>query len=383
MIETRTSQLSATLEKIAAAIDLPEELYARAYKTYQEVGEWLCDPESSLVRYEPRVYIQGSIRLGTANRPLFKDEEVDVDAVALLHIRKGSTTQKELKDRVGDRLKENEDYRAILENKRRCWTLDYPDYFHMDVLPAIPDEEGLPEAILITDKELRYWQFSNPIGFADWFMIRMAVQFKEARAALAFREFRSVEDVPDYRVKTPLQKSVQLLKRHRDIYFQDDPEDKPVSIAMTTLAARAYGGESDLLEVFTKIALTMRHHIKKENGKYVISNPVQPDENFADKWEQYPERQERFFEWLDQLEADVKELAKIQGLHNLGDQFKRMFGERAAVEVFQKLGVELKQQRVEGKLNMTAGAGVLGATGQVPVKDHNFHGEKVSSAEKA
>lgn len=376
MIETKTQRLSDMLEKIAAAVDLPEELYARAYSTYREVGEWLCEPDSSLARYEPRVYIQGSMRLGTANRPLFEDEEVDADAVALLNIKKESTTQVELKKKVGDRLKENRDYEAILEEKRRCWTLDYPDNFHMDVLPAIPDEDGMPEAILITDKELRLWQHSNPIGFADWFRSRMAVQFMARKAAIALRESVSVEEVPDYRVKTQLQKCVQLLKRHRDIYFQDDADDKLVSIAITTLAARAYGGESDLLEAFTTVALTMRDHIKKDNGKYVISNPVQPEENFADKWVDYPERQEKFFKWLDQLEADLEEVAVTQGLHNLGTKFSRMFGEHAAVDAFKRLGVELKSQRDEGKLKMTTGSGVLGSTGTVSVPKHTFHGEE-------
>lgn len=374
MIDNRTSQLADLLEKIAAAIDLPEELYARAYGTYREVGDWLCEPRSALELYDPRVYIQGSMRLGTANRPMLEDEEVDADAVALLHIKKESTTQEQLKNRVGDRLKENQEYRKILEEKRRCWTLDYPDNFHMDILPAIPDEEGMPEAILITDKELRLWQHSNPIGFADWFLSRTAFQFARRKAAIALREGVSVEEVPDYRVKTPLQKCVQLLKRHRDVYFQDDPEDKPVSIAMTTLAARAYGGEDDLLEAFAKVALTMRDHIEEENGKYVISNPVQPEENFADKWVDYPERQEKFFKWLDQLEADVKEIAKLEGLHNLGARFSRMFGRAPSVEAFSSFGIDLKTAREEGRLKMAAGTGVLGTSGKA-VGQHTFYGE--------
>lgn len=50
----------------------------------------------------------------------------------------------------------------------------------------------------------------------------------------------SVRAVPKYQSnKTPLQRAVQILKRHRDIMFAGD-EDKPVSIIITTLAAKAY-----------------------------------------------------------------------------------------------------------------------------------------------
>ena len=44
-----------------------------------------------------------------------------------------------------------------------------------------------------------------------------------------------IEDVPTYRVKTPLQMAIQLLKRHRDIYFQNNNENAPISIIITTL----------------------------------------------------------------------------------------------------------------------------------------------------
>ena len=50
--------------------------------------------------------------------------------------------------------------------------------------------------------------------------------------ALVYKGTRkvSIEDVPEWRVKTPLQRSVQILKRHRDIYFQQKPEVRPVSV---------------------------------------------------------------------------------------------------------------------------------------------------------
>jgi hypothetical protein len=33
---------------------------------------------------------------------------------------------------------------------------------------------------------------------------------------------------------------------HRDRMFENDPDGKPISVIITTLAARAYGGETDV-----------------------------------------------------------------------------------------------------------------------------------------
>jgi hypothetical protein len=68
----------------------------------------------------------------------------------------------------------------------------------------------------------------------------MEREFAETRSVLAKQ--MDVEEVPDWYVKTTLQRTVQALKRHRNIYFVDGPENRPASIIITTLAARAYCG---------------------------------------------------------------------------------------------------------------------------------------------
>ena len=112
-------------------------------------------------------------------------DEFDIDLVCRLNIAKESTTQKELKDRVGDRLKADGELKSILKERRRCWQLLYGERFHLDVLPAIPDAERPGTSILLTDRELVRWQFSNPIGYADWFYARMGPQVAELREAMA------------------------------------------------------------------------------------------------------------------------------------------------------------------------------------------------------
>lgn len=43
--------------------------------------------------------------------------------------------------------------------------------------------------------------------------------------------------------------------------------------------------------------------MKNRNGKWWVQNPVDPDENFADKWNEYPERREAFMQWLKKVET--------------------------------------------------------------------------------
>lgn len=357
----RQPQLSELLEIVARAIDIPQAMYEKAVGRYKEVGEWLCDETSALGRYSPDVYSQGSTRLGTNNRPITQKDEYDFDGVAELDIAKEKTTQKMLKNLIGDRLKENPEYEPILEEGRRCWTLTFNGTFHMDILPAIPNREGKLKSILITDKELREWQFSNPRGYADWFKRRMVTEYASVREPIEQALKATVEEVPAWRIKTPLQKCVQLVKRHRDVYFQDDPKNKPVSIVITTLAGRAYQGHTDLFEAVGKVIPNMRRFIgKKEDGKYVISNPVEEEENFADKWTEHPERERNFFAWLYKLEYDFAQLCEADGLENIGSLFADMFGVPASEQAMKTYGVQLREQRERGLLKMAGGTGLLG-----------------------
>lgn len=204
--------LSEFLRAVADDLDIPGHLYEDAVLKYTDVGEWLAQEDSELAQYEPDIYPQGSFRLGTMIRPINDAEEYDIDLVCHLKIKKENTTQKELKDRVGKRLKAREDIEEILNESRRCWVLDYPEPFHMDVLPVIPNIDQLPNGILLTDTELHLWQFSNPIDYAEWFKEQMKVVLREKRAAYAKRYQMSIEEVPEYEVKTPLQRVVQILK---------------------------------------------------------------------------------------------------------------------------------------------------------------------------
>jgi len=324
------------LEAMADALDIPPSKFEEAKSRYEAIGNWLDRPESTLAGYDPAISPQGSFLLGTVTRPFTDKEEYDVDLVCRLQPTKVQFTQKSLKEAVGYEvaLYAKAHSMAEPEEHRRCWRLNYAAgaQFHMDILPALPDaqryqtkllEHGYRtlaqddalsgHAIAITDKTSPHydlptddWPQSNPTGYAAWFRGRMRVRLTEAKRAYAQREriTASVDEIPDYKVKTPLQRSIQLLKRHRDCMFADDCEHKPISIIISTLSAHAYSEEPTISAALQSILTGMDRYIEDRAGVAWVANPVNPAENFADKWAEEPKKRENFYRWLDQARQD-------------------------------------------------------------------------------
>lgn len=327
-------------------LDVPPYKYEDAKERYEAVGKWLSAVDSPLVQFDPTIYPQGSFALGTAVRPL-GEEDYDVDSVCLLQIGKGDVTQQHLKKMVGDRIKQHKTYERMLESEgRRCWTLKYADEskFHLDILPAIPDEYGwtialdvphdlAQHAICITDKKTwnkdREWPKSNPKGYLEWFKSRMRVILEERRRIIAMEKRADIQQIEDYEIPTPLQRAIQLLKRHRDVKYNGD-DDKPISIIITTLAAQAYNNEAEILEALLNMIPRMRQNIQNRNGVPWVANPVNPEENFADKWVETPRKREIFFEWMEAFEKEHKALLTDHGFLKIGRYLAKSYGQRQA-----------------------------------------------------
>ena len=344
------------MERLAAELEVPPSRYEEAKRRYESVGAWLDRDESSLKDYDPVVYVQGSFRLGTPIRPASENEHYDIDLVCELTIGKHQCSQQQLKAKLGCEMRLYAKAHGMKEAEegRRCWTLDYADgaQFHLDALPAIPDAIGHRQylaanamksewsdtAIAITDvKHPAYrqihpdWPHSNPRGFTNWFRSRMKVSFNARRGAMALEAMASVESIPAYRVKTPLQQVIQILKRHRDLMFLAEPDNKPISVIVTTLAAQAYNSESTVSLAMNAILQGMESHIKYDvYGNAVIANPTDPSENFADKWPEHPKRKDAFFKWLEKARQDFANLARQGSPDRLIEAASGAVGERFA-----------------------------------------------------
>ncbi len=333
------------LKRILEQIELPDGAYEKAEKRYQDIGEWLHRSDSSCVEYDPHVFSQGSFRLGTAIKPDSGDEyDLDMGCNLREGLSKSLVTQEQLKTHIGGELELYRKARGIkeeLSEKKRCWRMEYADglSFHMDIVPCIPESEGGRDilkqrmienssfddvlakrvselAVSITDNtDTEYslktdnWRISNPEGYARWFESRM----KMAQSVISEREISfkaSIDSLPYYRWKTPLQQTIQLLKRHRDTMFKEDEDSKPISVIITTLAAKSYNGETDLVSALSNILARMGSYIN--DAVPLVPNPVNPAEDFADKWydqeSAHLNLRKNFDRWLYQARADFKSI---------------------------------------------------------------------------
>lgn len=354
-------QKRVILDNMIKLLELPDSAYDKARKRYEDLGEWFNRIESVVSKNNPHIFPQGSFRLGTAIRPLDESEEYDLDLACKLRdgITKESCTQENLKKLIGIELEAYREARGIkskLKSKHRCWRLEYQDdlNFHMDVVPCIPADENRRRAILesirntgldefvaesasqstiyITDDRhegYKYicedWNISNPEGYAKWFEYRMNPQ--QSRILL---ERAQVDDVPLFKKKTPLQRVIQILKRHRDNWSKDNPDSKPISIIITTLAARAYNGEIDIVEALKNVLEKMGGLVSSTKPR--IPNPVDPEEDFADRWYRqdclHLRLENQFKSWLLQANIDFQSITSQINTDFLREQFEEKFSLR-------------------------------------------------------
>jgi hypothetical protein len=398
-------QFSEIFSELGESLDITKLQHEAAVNSYQFVGGWLAAAESPLSPYKPEIRPQGSFLLGTMTQPVHEDDDLDIDLVCRLEGKNGGWTQYDLKQIVGDRLKAHGTLKRQLDEEgRRCWTLLYSDSakFHMDVLPSIVNAGYMvllektmlardlanPDqfAIRITDKKSsnyysavnpEEWLKCNPFGYAAWFHQQAAIE-----GIKLFSLTEAIQPVPKYQKdKLPLQRVVQILKRHRDLMFNGD-EDKPISIIITTLAARAYSKQRNVLDALRDIVHQMPYMIEERYddklGKRVkwIANPVNREENFADKWHETPnKKQENFYKWHKQLSVDVDHALGQTGLFRIQEALNGPFGKKVVTKAFSNMSEKAGVLRENGGMKMAAGTGILGTAGRTNVPYHNNFGK--------
>ena len=152
-------------------------------------------------------------------------------------------------------------------------------------------------------------------------------------------------------------------------------------ISLTTLAARTYEQERDLFTALRHIADHMVQNItvkRNEKGEYVkwIENPVNPTENFADRWPG-TKKEEAFYNWIEKLRKDMDrlELAAGKGLEAIKRILDDMFDEKVSAKTYAKYAKDLLEKRKKGNMKIAA-TGTLGLTGTLKVAAHSFYGSK-------
>lgn len=368
------------LRRIATEIEISQTEHERAVKSYNAVGTFL---DNNIPQYDIKVIPQGSFRLGTVIKPITDKDEYDIDLVAIVDNK--FTNAEDLKNIVGDALKESDRYSEKLKEGKRCWTIEYAESsnYHMDILPAMKSDTYMTtKELTMTHKEDEKSDYefrqTNPEAYYDWFAKRMVEEKKKLTEEYAIRNKLEIVDVPEYEIKTTLQIAIEIIKRYRDIKFQENLDIKPISIILTTLMARIYTGKENVYELIEKFSKEYIMYLEKdENGDILIKNPVNENENFADKWPQYPERKEAFFKFMTELNIDlVTNKILLEG--NIRDQatsYKKLFGENMVNRVYESIANETRIERENSNIYLKENGNITSQKTNINVRNHNFYGK--------
>jgi hypothetical protein len=356
-------------------LELTPTQYKDAEQRYGAVGKWLLDTGSPLAIYDPEIYPQGSMLLGTTVRPQGRIE-YDLDLVCQLHSCANQPPMV-IYHWVHDRIADHETYRAMLEKLKRCVRLNYAGDFHMDILPACPNDEVGNAAIVVPDCKLICWMHSNPKGFAEWFFEQCRRRDELSERALKGAVEPMPSPVPSA-FKFPLQRVVQLMKRHRDLYFHGG-RDIARSVILTTLAGMFYRGERSLSMAMDGVLDGIAAALAAHPNVPRIENPVHPAENFADTWDE--DKYEKFKAYIANFRRGLKAvlyptaLDEQRGLEKSTGPLTELFGEAEVKEAIRLEASDMNRKRDLGKLAVGA-TGMIGAprSGAVVVPPTKFFG---------
>ena len=372
--------IDAMYRKIAAEIEISETQAEKAKESYEAVGNYL---NNNIKQYDVRIFPQGSFMLGTVIKPISDKDEYDIDLVATIDNK--FTSAIDLKNIVGDVLKTSDRYSEKVEEGKRCWTIQYSESanYHMDILPTMKSDTYFQnKKLIMTHKEDENSDYefrqTNPEAYYDWFVKRMEEEKKKLTEEYAIRNKIEIVEVPEYKIKTTLQIAIEILKRYRDIKFKDTPDIKPISIILTTLMARIYTGKENVYELIEKFSKEYVLYLEKdENGNVLIQNPVNENENFADKWPSNPERKEAFFKFMDDLKYDlVTNKVLLEGnIREQADAYKKLFGENMVNKVYENIAQKTREEREKSNMYLKENGNLTTEKTNITVRNHNFYGK--------
>jgi len=282
-------QREELLARIAQELQLDKTRLERMETAYNTVADLLKKDNDFFSELVIEIYAQGSTRTGTTVRPI-SDEDFDLDTVLHIYDPYYNHSPEDIYNALVIALEKDSYYKSIMEKKKRCVRLNYKSDFHMDILPACMPNSFEKEAIKIPEKALKNWSSGNPKGFSVWFLSAA----NTGSEPLLRKNFDSLvkaqvetEQLPqEVYFKTPLQRATQLIKRYRDIYFQDK-DNRVSSIVITTLLGQLYQGENSIFETIDNVVRRIKDNFStavNQGMSFKVYNPVNNEEDFTDSW---------------------------------------------------------------------------------------------------
>lgn len=381
----RKAELVGVLERICQSLELTEAQERLARDRYEGVGAYLAASDDPLLS-SLSIYLQGSTALGTTVKPIGRNEH-DVDLMAH-NSRLALIPPALMKKAIGLRLRANGHYAPLLEEKARCWRLVYANEFHLDITPSIPNPACGNGGELVPDKALKEWKETNPKGYRALFERRAALQPRLRMLGLVEGVHAGVEPYPTTGgLKGLLRRTVQIAKRHRDVYFEAIGADlAPISVVVTTLASQSYeycvgrhvyDSEFDLLcDVIRYMPAFIECRSVDGRQQWFIWNETTVGENFAERWNRTPSLAEAFFAWHDQALGDIENLANVQGLDLLIKSLRGSFGPAPVTKALDGMTDTVSRARRVGQLAVApvVGLSVAAAGAATNVRANTFFG---------
>ncbi|UAL49801.1 nucleotidyltransferase (plasmid) [Sutcliffiella horikoshii] len=374
MFDNFNNQLDDLLQRVGQKLQISKSQRELAENRYLSVGTWLSKDETYFKGKDVLIYPQGSLSINTTVKPR-KQQEYDLDLVCEINESWQGKDPIKLLDSIERRLREHETYKKMVERKNRCIRLNYANEFHMDILPAHPTDKGNNTNVKVPDRKAEDWKDSNPKGYAQWFND----QLEQYWHVLMEKKAASIQPLPideDLNRKPPLKRAVQLIKRYRDIYFEDDLEFAPISIVLTTFAGMYYNGEVSVNEAIDGILEKVILNIPQD-GRLKVFNPTNKEEELSERWEGRPDLYEKFLDFIRDFKQHWNKLNKLEGIKDVATELKLMFGETIIEESLKEQAELVEKNRTANTL-FIASSGVLVAASKentVQVRTNTFYGQ--------
>ena len=378
--EDRSAQVDDVLNRICEALQLNKSRREKVNARYEAVSGWIEKDDGYFK--DAKIYAQGSYRIGTIIKPQ-KGEEFDLDFVVQTNKDWTKTKFMDLYKSFKNRLADNDSYEGKLIEKTRCIRINYADEFHMDVIPTCT--EGITDdinRIMVPDKKEHDWAISNPEGYALWFesnyIDESSILLKGYYSGEIMEKAEDLpEDVP-YELKQPLQRAVQLLKRFRDIYFEDDVDSSPSSIVLTTVAGLFYKQETSIYDAIGNIVHNIKLNIDQlpTNTRFKIVNPVNKEEEFTKEWEDNPVLFKSFLQFIKDLHSFWTNMNNLSTI-DLPKELKARFGENIVLEAYNSQGDYIHSLRRNQSTAISKSTGVAASILSENVKEdtkNTFYG---------
>ncbi|MFD0892454.1 nucleotidyltransferase [Luteolibacter ambystomatis] len=365
-----------------ASLDLTDAQYQKAVREYHAIAKHLDENQDFCERHSPDIYPQGSMDLGTCVRPLHRTE-FDLDIVVVMNGAQYMTLEETMDD-LEKALNGFAKNPTTISRLDRCFRINYPGDFHIDLLPVRPNPtpQNLT-AIQLPDCKSLLWRPSDPKSYKIYFELAKARVLPTSRSFEAVINSKNASIAPapkqtTQQNKSILQFAVQLLKRHRDLFFEDR-NDATSSAIITTLSSQAYIGHQNIEDAVLEILFTMDSFVRPVAPR--VPNPRYLVEDYADRWPHVPPSREiAFGEWLKQARIDFGRISDLK-LKTASNSLQPILGKEAAeaaLRTFDQMGISgLRAAGNLGSDRKTGFLGVVAASASVlPVGGTSFFGDK-------